>query len=156
MVSRWLEQPIDQVAPTFGFTIHSLSHPTGVLLNLWDIGGQKSIRAFWRNYFEQTDGIVWVIDSSAPHRLELCRDELYSVLSEQRLLSASLLILANKQDVPGAVGVEEIKILLGWDQIQERCRCRVLPCSALTGEHIQEGLEWLVTDISNRLSYNKV
>lgn len=155
VVSRWLDQPIDQVAPTFGFTIHSLHHPSGVFLNFWDIGGQRSIRAFWRNYFEQTDGLVWVIDSSAPHRLELCRDELFMVLSEQRLLCANLLILANKQDVPGAVGVEEIKRLLGWEQIQERCRCRVIACSALTGENVQEGLGWLVKDISNRLSYDK-
>jgi len=27
-------------------------------LNMWDIGGQKSLRSYWRNYFEQTDGIT--------------------------------------------------------------------------------------------------
>ena len=32
------------------------------ILNLWDVGGQKSIRTYWRNYFELTDGIIWVRD----------------------------------------------------------------------------------------------
>lgn len=38
-------------------------------LNVWDIGGQKTIRSYWRNYFEQTDGVIWVVDSSDKMRL---------------------------------------------------------------------------------------
>ena len=30
----------------------------GYKLNLWDVGGQKSLRTYWRNYFEQTDALV--------------------------------------------------------------------------------------------------
>lgn len=50
-------------------------------LNFWDIGGQKSIRPFWRNYYEETDAIVWVIDSADASRLDDCRRELESVLT---------------------------------------------------------------------------
>lgn len=153
VVSRWIGSQIDQVAPTFGFSIHSLPH-SGRLLSLWDIGGQKTIRSFWRNYFERTDGIVWVVDSSSPERLELCRQELYSVMQEDRLLSATLLILANKQDIEGAVSVEQIKDALGWPQLERRCSCRILPCSALTGENVADGLDWLVDDVSSHLAYH--
>lgn len=152
MVNRWLDKPIDEVAPTFGFAIHSLAYKHA-LLSLWDIGGQKSIRSFWKNYFERTDGIIWVVDSSAPERLQLCRQELAQVLQEDRLLSASLLILANKQDVQGAASIEEIKIALGWESLTARCSCHVLPCSALTGHNIECGLAWVVDDISQHLSY---
>jgi len=155
VVNRWLGKPIDEIAPTFGFAIHTIAHPSGALLNVWDIGGQASIRSFWRNYFEQTDGIVWVVDSSAPERLSLCGQELYGVLQEDRMLSASLLILANKQDVSGAVGVDQIKAVLDWTQIEKRCRCKIVLCSALKDDAgIGEGLDWLVSNISNRLSYN--
>lgn len=152
MVNRWLGKPIDNIAPTFGFVIRTLQYKSS-LLSLWDIGGQKSIRSYWRNYFEQTDGIVWVVDSSAPERLHLCRHELAQVLQEDRLLSASLLILANKQDVQGAASIDEIKGALGWESLVARCSCQILPCSALTGENIAPGLEWLVDDISKHLSY---
>jgi ADP-ribosylation factor-like protein 2 len=152
VVNRWLAKPIDEVAPTFGFAIHSLAYKHA-LLSLWDIGGQKSIRLFWKNYFERTDGIVWVVDSSAPERLQLCRHELAQVLQEDRLLSASLLILANKQDVDGAASIEEIKMALGWESLTARCSCLVLPCSALTGAGIESGLAWIVDDVSTHLAY---
>lgn len=84
--------PNQKICPTFGFEIKtvsttlkasesSLPADTVVRLNFWDIGGQKSIRPFWRNYYEETDAVVWVIDSADPSRLELCKSELESVLN---------------------------------------------------------------------------
>ena len=52
---------------------------------MWDIGGQTSIRSYWRNYFEQTDGIVWVVDSSDRARLKQCSEELDSLLNQEVL-----------------------------------------------------------------------
>lgn len=52
-------------------------------MNIWDIGGQKTIRSYWRNYFEQTEGLVWVVDSSDVRRLDDCRMELENLLKEE-------------------------------------------------------------------------
>lgn len=78
-------------------------------MNLWDVGGQKSLRSYWRNYFESTDGLVWVVDSADRMRLDACREELNILLLEERLAGATLLVLANKQDLPGALSAQEIK-----------------------------------------------
>lgn len=78
-------------------------------LTIWDVGGQKSIRAYWRNYFERTDGVIWVVDSADKRRLEDCKKELHELLVADRLTGASLLILANKQDLNGALSVKEIQ-----------------------------------------------
>uniref|UniRef100_M1BEC6 ADP-ribosylation factor n=2 Tax=Solanum tuberosum TaxID=4113 RepID=M1BEC6_SOLTU len=78
------------------------------MLYIWDVGGQKTIRSYWRNYFEQTDGLVWVVDSSDLRRLDDCRYELHNLLKEERLSRASLLIFANKQDIQGALSPDEI------------------------------------------------
>lgn len=43
-------------------------------LNVWDVGGQKTLRPYWRNYFEQTDGLVWVVDSTDRRRLADCAE----------------------------------------------------------------------------------
>ena len=77
-------------------------------LNIWDVGGQKTLRSYWRNYYEQTDGLVWVIDSSDLRRLDDCKAELHNLLKEERLSGASLLVLANKQDIRGALKPAEI------------------------------------------------
>lgn len=76
---------------------------------MWDVGGQRSLRSYWRNYFECTDGLVWVVDSADRMRLETCKQELEILLQEERLAGATLLVLANKQDLPGALTASEIK-----------------------------------------------
>ncbi len=79
VVKRFNGEDISTIAPTLGFNIVTLAYHD-YKLTCWDIGGQKSIRAFWRNYFEQTDGLVWVVDSSDMARLLDCRDELLKLL----------------------------------------------------------------------------
>jgi small GTP-binding protein len=91
-------QSIDHIEPTLGFHIHTLEH-LNYKLNLWDIGGQRTIRAYWRNYFEQTDGLIWVVDSCDGARLQVCQQEMRQVLQQERLAGATLLVFANKQDL---------------------------------------------------------
>lgn len=57
-------------------------------LNIWDVGGQRTIRSYWRNYFEQTDGLVWVVDSSDLRRLDDCKFELDNLLKEEVSLTS--------------------------------------------------------------------
>lgn len=52
-------------------------------LNIWDVGGQKSLRSYWRNYFESTDGLIWVVDSADRRRLGDCKEELKGLLLEE-------------------------------------------------------------------------
>jgi small GTP-binding protein len=78
-------------------------------LNIWDVGGQKTLRPYWRNYYEKTDGLIWVVDSADLARLEDCKQELHALLQEERLYGATLLILANKQDIAGALSLQEIE-----------------------------------------------
>ena len=52
-------------------------------MNIWDVGGQKSLRSYWRNYFESTDGVIWVVDSADRRRLDDCKQELEALLLEE-------------------------------------------------------------------------
>jgi ADP-ribosylation factor-like protein 2 len=52
-------------------------------LNIWDVGGQKTLRSYWRNYFEKTDALIWVVDATDRLRIEDCRDELKGLLLEE-------------------------------------------------------------------------
>jgi signal recognition particle receptor subunit beta len=62
----------------------------------------------WRHYFESTEAIVWVVDSSDTQRLHEAREELLRVLSEEQLRGAPLLVFANKQDMPNALPVDQL------------------------------------------------
>ena len=76
---------------------------------MWDIGGQKAIRPYWKNYYENTDGLVFVVDSSDEVRLKECTDELKSLLVEENLKNVPLLVFANKQDLQFALDAEEVR-----------------------------------------------
>jgi GTPase SAR1 family protein len=60
-------------------------------LNVWDVGGQRTLRPYWRNYFESTDAVVWVVDSSDRLRVTDCKDELGTLLQEE--VSQSLVLI---------------------------------------------------------------
>jgi GTPase SAR1 family protein len=57
-----------------------------------DVGGQKTLRSYWRNYFEKTDALIWVVDATDRLRVDDCREELHGLLQEEvsTLLSAAL------------------------------------------------------------------
>merc|ERR1712127_483761 len=69
------QEDISTIMPTQGFNIKSLQQD-GFKLNVWDIGGQRENRPYWKNYYENTDGLVYVVDSSDDIRLAECNKEL--------------------------------------------------------------------------------
>lgn len=174
IVKRLCDKPIDSIEPTLGFSIQTLEYDLKdddtYQLHLWDIGGQSTIRAYWRNYFEKTDGIIWVVDSGDRHRLKLVKEELDTVLEQERLAGASLLVLANKSDLEGSLGKEAIAKALELDtgltddndsttvqqQQQPNHSSRhwtIRASSAVTGEGLAESIEWLVRDITDRIYF---
>ena len=68
ILKKFNGEDINSISPTLGFNIKTLEHK-GYNLNIWDVGGQKSLRSYWRNYFETTDGLIWVVDSADKRRL---------------------------------------------------------------------------------------
>ena len=144
-------EDVHEISPTVGFNIKSLGY-NGYTLNLWDVGGQKSIRTYWRNYFEQTDGIIWVVDSVDRWRLEECKAQLRDLLSQEKLAGATLLVFANKQDLGGALtfdAISEVLELSGAD-ISGR-HFAIFGCSAMTGDGLAAGFDWIVSDIASRI-----
>ncbi|KAH8595581.1 ADP-ribosylation factor family-domain-containing protein [Bisporella sp. PMI_857] len=149
IVKRIMDEDVNSVSPTLGFIIKTIDHE-GYKLNIWDVGGQKTLRSYWRNYFEKTDALIWVVDATDRLRIEDCREELHGLLQEERLSGASLLVFSNKTDVNGCMDETEIRGSLQLDTIKTH-RWQIVQCSAITGEHLQEGLGWVVQDAKSRL-----
>ena len=146
ILKKLSDEDINTIMPTQGFNIKSLMS-NGFKLNVWDIGGQKSIRPYWRNYYDQTDALIYVIDSADTRRIEETGIELQQLMDEERLANVPLLVMANKQDLISALSPAEISKELGLDDIRERT-WNIQACSAKTGEGLSEAMEWLVDQIN--------
>ncbi|CDR95526.1 ADP-ribosylation factor-like protein 2, putative [Babesia bigemina] len=150
ILKRLNGEDTSRIEPTLGFNIKTLEHD-GYQVNIWDVGGQKTIRSFWRNYFENTDALVWVVDSADAMRLEDSRSEIEELLSQDQMAQCTVLVFANKQDVTGALNVHEIQEQLGLDRIANERSWRIHGCSGISGEGIVEGFAWLVSDVARRI-----
>ena len=113
---------------------------------VWDLGGQTSIRPYWRCYYPNTDAIVFVVDSADTERMPVAKGELAAMLEEEDLKDAILLVFANKQDQKGAMNAEQISDALGLPEVRNR-QWSIQETSALKGKGLFEGFDWLVTCI---------
>ncbi|EMR10460.1 hypothetical protein PNEG_01174 [Pneumocystis murina B123] len=134
--------------PTIGFNMETLCYKN-IKFNVWDLGGQTSIRPYWRCYYTCTQAIIYVIDSTDIQRLSATTKELNAILNEKELSNIDLLVFANKQDAPNALNIEEISETLNLVDMKER-NWTIIPTSAITGEGLNEGLDWLVNSIKNQ------
>jgi len=83
--------------PTIGFNVETLEYKK-IKFTVWDVGGQDKIRLLWRHYYQNTQGLIYVVDSSDKDRVELAKEELHRMLGEEELRDAVVLVFANKQD----------------------------------------------------------
>lgn len=129
-------------APTVGFNVETLTFKN-LKFNMWDVGGQARLRPLWRHYFPATNALIFVIDSSDRERLAQAKEELFSIIGEKEMENVVLLVLANKQDLPGALSPNEVSEFLQLGQnLQNQLWC-VIGSNALTGQGLIEGLSWI-------------
>ncbi|TFY78635.1 hypothetical protein EWM64_g5377 [Hericium alpestre] len=132
-----------------GFNVETVQYKN-IKFQVWDLGGQSSIRPYWRCYFPNTSAIIYVIDSSDHDRLQTSRSELLTMLSEDELAGVPLLVFCNKQDVAGALKPEEISEQLGLAGGEKGRDWSVRGSCAVKGEGLEEGLDWLVNAIQKK------
>jgi small GTP-binding protein len=130
--------------PTIGFNVEQVSYKN-LKMNIWDIGGQDKIRKLWKHYYDNCDGLIFVIDSNDAKRLQEAADELGKMHRDIELKNIPFLIFANKQDLPNAVPVH--KMDLNLNSMYGR-NWKLQGCSALSGDGIYEGLEWLKSQLN--------
>jgi len=135
--------------PTIGFNVETVEYKN-ISFTVWDVGGQDKIRPLWRHYFQNTQGIIFVVDSNDRERISEAREELQRMLNEDELRDALLLVFANKQDLPNAMTAAEITDKLGLHGLRQRTWFIQAAC-ATSGDGLYEGLEWLSVNIKRRV-----
>ncbi|WAQ80707.1 hypothetical protein PtA15_1A45 [Puccinia triticina] len=134
--------------PTIGFNVETVEYKN-ISFTVWDVGGQDKIRPLWRHYFQNTQGIIFVVDSNDRERVSEAREELQRMLNEDELRDALLLVLANKQDLPNAMNAAEITDKLGLHSLRSRTWYIQATC-ATSGDGLYEGLDWLSGNLKRK------
>ncbi|KAF0875986.1 AR13B protein, partial [Crocuta crocuta] len=144
------EYPED-VAPTVGFSKIDLRQGK-FEVTIFDLGGGKRIRGIWKNYYAESYGVIFVVDSSDEERMEETKETMSEVLRHPRISGKPILVLANKQDKEGALGEADVIECLSLEKLvnEHKCLCQIEPCSAVLGygkkidKSIKKGLYWLL------------
>ena len=130
-----------KTTPTIGSNVEELTY-NNVKFQAWDLGGQESNRSLWDVYYMSTDAIVYVIDSQDDEYFEESKAQFHKLLVHPILKNATILIFANKQDLPGAKSINQLIQDYGFDKIKNHI-WHIQSCSALKGEGLVTGIKWL-------------
>ena len=131
-----------------GFNVETVEYKN-ISFTVWDVGGQTKIRPLWQHYFVNTDAVIFVVDSSDSERLEEAKEELDSILNDDRIENASILVFSNKVDLPGAITTSEVTDKLGLYKHKRR-EWFIQSTCGVTGEGIVDGLEWLAENLKKK------
>ncbi|KAJ7551695.1 hypothetical protein O6H91_06G025100 [Diphasiastrum complanatum] len=134
--------------PTIGFNVETVQY-NNIKFQVWDLGGQTSIRPYWRCYFPNTQAVIYVVDSTDTERIGTAKEEFHAILEEEELKDAVVLIYANKQDLPGALDDVAVTEALSLHKIKSR-QWAIFKASAVKGEGLFEGLDWLSETLKSR------
>ncbi|KAK9907541.1 hypothetical protein WJX75_005611 [Coccomyxa subellipsoidea] len=127
--------------PTIGFNVEKVQYKN-VLFTVWDVGGQEKLRPLWRHYFNNTDGLIYVVDSQDRERVSRAASEFKAIVDDPLMRHSAILVFANKQDLKSALSTADVCEALGLSQMKGR-RWHVQGAVAIRGEGLYEGLDWL-------------
>lgn len=127
--------------PTIGFNVEKVQYKN-VVFTVWDVGGQEKLRPLWRHYFNNTDGLIYVVDSLDRERIGKAKTEFQAIINDPFMLNSVILVFANKQDMKGAMTPMEVCQGLGLFDLKHR-KWHIQGTCALRGDGLYEGLDWL-------------
>lgn len=97
--------------PTVGVEVKELNDTVkDVNLIFWDFSGQPHFRKLWKTFLEGTD-IALLVTDSTPKNVEETK-KIYHLIKEEKP-ELNLILIANKQDLPGAMPPEDIGKYVG-------------------------------------------
>eukprot|EP00439_Symbiodinium_sp_Y106_P006427 s6199_g1.t1 len=137
--------PPERIPPTIGFNIGRIQIDK-VIAVFWDLGGHSSFRSVWHNYYSEVQGVMFIVDSADPIRIEEAKATLVEVISHDKLKGVPLLCLANKQDKPEALSIQELSRLFEFERLFSERPFHVHPCCALQGQGLEAGVRWLLAE----------
>ena len=138
--------PFNKIPPTIGLNIGRIEL-NNVKAIFWDLGSQNSFRVIWDKYYSEAHGLIYIVDSSDKERLDEAVSVFKDMIRHTDLLNIPILIMANKQDLEGALGIEKLEGAFDVKNVARSRPCRVQLCSAYTREGITDAMDYLMEQV---------
>jgi ADP-ribosylation factor protein 1 len=132
-----------QTIPTIGFNVETVTPCKGISFTVWDVGGQYKIRQLWKYYYQNSNGLMFVVDSSDPSRIQEAREELHGILNDDSMRGVPVTIMANKADLPNAMSASSVVQGLALDKLSNKWF--IQRTCATSGEGLYEAMEQMGT-----------
>uniref|UniRef100_A0A0N5AFH5 ADP-ribosylation factor-related protein 1 n=1 Tax=Syphacia muris TaxID=451379 RepID=A0A0N5AFH5_9BILA len=123
-----------------------------VRLNFWDLGGQEDLRSLWHQYFQDSQALVFVVDSSDVSRFGAVAKAFNQIMASQAVQKMPVLVVCNKSDLEDCASVEEISHLTVDDR--HVGDFALIPVSALQGLNVDRCIRWLYTTLSKSIEHS--
>ncbi|KAG8721015.1 ADP-ribosylation factor protein 3 [Ceratobasidium sp. 394] len=164
--------PPDKIGPTVGQNMGKITLPSATM-QFFDLGGQRDIRTIWSKYYDDCHAVIYMIDAADRDRLWDGWEVFETVLAHPQILDVPLLLLANKQDAPNSLSVNDVRasyeawwqtrrpegedqseaaqigagMIMGEDQ--RAASLDVMGVSALEGAGIRDAIDWVFIRVQN-------
>ncbi len=140
ILNRLSKRDFITTIPTVGLNVEQIVY-RNMSIALWDLGGAATL--MWKHYYQNTDAVIFVVDSTDRARMDNVREELLGLLKDADLTNCPLLVYANKQDRDQAMSVDEMSICLEFDKLSKKHKF-LEGCSAMKNEGIWQGLDKVI------------
>ncbi|XP_077991193.1 ADP-ribosylation factor-related protein 1-like [Glandiceps talaboti] len=136
--------PLNKITTTVGLNIGKIDIGS-IRLMFWDLGGQEELQSLWDKYYAESHGVIYMVDSTDEERLEESWRAFDEMIDSEALDGVPVIVLANKQDVTGCLNVDHVKSVFNQSAAKiGRRDCKIRGVSALTGDGVNDSIEWMV------------
>jgi small GTP-binding protein len=141
IVNQLKSKSFVHTVPTIGVNIESISYKNLDFL-VFDVGGK--ITSLWSHYYENTDALIFVVDSLDSERFPQVKEEFVKLNQELKFTKTVILVLFNKFDLSE---VPDISDLVDYTAVNEIFDSNIIvqKCSAKTGNGVFEGFDKLIS-----------
>lgn len=154
IIKKILNKNVDNISPSMGFEINTYIY-NDKSINIWDIGGQLSLRNFWLNYIDKTDVLLWVVDSTNMDRLnESCTELWNKVIFQESFFEIKLILVFNKIDLWDKKDHENLNVkktefenFFKLHNLKQNLHYEILFVSGITGEGLIPLLQSIVQKV---------
>lgn len=147
------------VTSTIGYNCEKIKGKNGktrgITFTIWDVGGQDKTRPLWRSYTRSSEGIIFVVDSVDKERLEEAKLELIKLLKNSDNPGLPVLVIANKQDLPGSLDLAEVEKFLGLHELPPSQLWASQAACSITGEGLDDCMDSMYELIEKRKKSKK-
>ena len=115
--------------------------------NCIEVSGLKRYRKVWKNFYNEVDGIIFVIDGTDVGRMHLIKG-LINDLDNNLEKNIPVVFMVNKQDiVDKSLNIEQVKNIIEIDRMATDFNWHIVKSVSYTGEGINEAFDYIQTEI---------